>query len=112
MRTITAILAILIGGLILHQPVVMAASVSKAPAPAAADADKSHHRAHHSGALSASEAAKIAQKQDGGARVLSVDHVDGGYRVKLLKKGEVRTVVVPEPAPQPAAAAPPPDLPH
>lgn len=97
MRTITAIfaatIAILIGALML-QPAIAA--------PAAAGAEKTHHRHHHDGALSASEAAKIAQKQDGGGRVLSVEHVDGGYRVKLLKKGEVRSILVPTPTPEPA----------
>jgi hypothetical protein len=37
------------------------------------------------------DAAKRAQQQNGGGRVLSVDPEDGGYRVKVLKDGEVRT---------------------
>jgi hemolysin activation/secretion protein len=37
------------------------------------------------------EAARRAQQQNGGGRVLSVDPDGGGYRVKVLKDGEVRT---------------------
>jgi hypothetical protein len=44
----------------------------------------------HRGDRSA-EAARRAQQQNGGGRVLSVDPEDGGYRVKVLKDGEVRT---------------------
>jgi uncharacterized membrane protein YkoI len=44
--------------------------------------------------LSQDEAASRAQRQHGG-RVLAVDRDDeGGYRVKLLKNGEVRTVFI------------------
>ena len=42
------------------------------------------------------EVARRAQQMNGGGRVLSVENVDGGHRVKLLKNGEVRVVVVPE----------------
>jgi hypothetical protein len=45
--------------------------------------------------LSPSEAARIAQQQNGGGRVLAVEHSDRGYRVKLLKNGDVRIVFVP-----------------
>jgi hypothetical protein len=37
------------------------------------------------------EAARRAQQQNGGGRVLSVDPEGGSYRVKVLKDGEVRT---------------------
>jgi hypothetical protein len=37
------------------------------------------------------DAARRAQQQNGGGRVLSVDPEGGGYRVKVLKDGEVRT---------------------
>lgn len=37
------------------------------------------------------DAARRAQQQNGGGRVLSVDPENGGYRVKVLKDGEVRT---------------------
>jgi len=45
--------------------------------------------------LSPSDAARVAQQQNGGGRVLSVDPGDRGYRVKLLKDGNVRIVYVP-----------------
>ena len=38
-----------------------------------------------------SDAARRAQQQNGGGRVLSVDPEGDGYRVKVLKDGEVRT---------------------
>lgn len=37
----------------------------------------------------------MAQRQNGGGRVLAVDRNDQGYRVKLLKDGDVRIVYVP-----------------
>lgn len=36
-------------------------------------------------------AARAAQQRNGGGRVLSVDPDGSGYRVKVLKDGEVRT---------------------
>jgi hypothetical protein len=45
--------------------------------------------------LSPSEAARIAQQRNGGGRVLAVERGDSGYRVKLLKNGDVRIVYVP-----------------
>lgn len=45
--------------------------------------------------LSPSDAARVAQQQNGGGRVLSVDRGSDGYRVKLLKNGDVRVVFVP-----------------
>lgn len=38
-----------------------------------------------------SAAARRAQERNGGGRVLSVDPEGDGYRVKVLKDGEVRT---------------------
>ena len=46
--------------------------------------------------LSAQEAARQAQSINGGGRVLSVDQANGGWRVKLLKDGNVRFVFVPD----------------
>lgn len=40
------------------------------------------------------EAAQRAQQVNGGGRVLSVEPAGDGYRVKLLRDGEVRVVVV------------------
>lgn len=36
-------------------------------------------------------AARVAQERNGGGRVLAVDPEGSGYRVKVLKDGEVRT---------------------
>lgn len=41
------------------------------------------------------DAARQAQQINGGGRVLSVDEARGGWRVKLLKDGNVRIVFVP-----------------
>ena len=46
------------------------------------------------GGLSPNEAAKRAQRENGGGRVLSVEPTGSGYRVKLLRDGEVRVVYV------------------
>lgn len=40
------------------------------------------------------EAARQAQAQNGGGRVLGVQQIGGGWQVKLLKDGEVRSVFV------------------
>ena len=45
--------------------------------------------------LSPAEAARQAQQQNGGGKVLAVEPTPGGWRVKLLKDGEVRIVFVP-----------------
>ncbi len=45
--------------------------------------------------LSAQQAARQAQQRNGGGRVLSVDTTGNGWRVKLLKDGDVRFVFVP-----------------
>lgn len=44
--------------------------------------------------LSPGEAAQRAQHMNGGGRVLSVEPAGDGYRVKLLRDGEVRVVYV------------------
>lgn len=49
----------------------------------------------HDDGISAQEAAREAQQRNGGGRVLSVDEAGGGWRVKLLKDGNVRIVFVP-----------------
>lgn len=46
--------------------------------------------------ISAQEAARQAQSINGGGRVLSVEDAKGGWRVKLLKNGDVRFVFVPQ----------------
>ncbi len=44
--------------------------------------------------MSPGEAAQRAQQINGGGRVLSVERAGDGYRVKLLRDGEVRVVFV------------------
>lgn len=69
------------------------------PAFAQADNTSEPHREHSrprdEGRLSSNDAAKIAQKQQGGGRVLAVDLTEEGYRVKLLQKGDVHIIIVP-----------------
>lgn len=47
------------------------------------------------GHITPGEAARHAQRINGGGRVLSVSRGHDGYRVKLIKNGEVRVVFVP-----------------
>jgi len=44
--------------------------------------------------MTPNEAARRAQAENGGGRVLSVEPSGSGYRVKLLRDGEVRVVYV------------------
>ncbi len=46
--------------------------------------------------LDANAAARQAQSMNGGGRVLSVEEARSGWRVKLLKDGNVRIVFVPD----------------
>ncbi|MES2883956.1 MAG: hypothetical protein V4709_04085 [Pseudomonadota bacterium] len=46
--------------------------------------------------LNANDAARQAQSINGGGRVLSVEESRDGWRVKLLKDGNVRIVFVPD----------------
>jgi hypothetical protein len=45
--------------------------------------------------MSSGQAAQRAQQLNGGGRVLAVDPAESGYRVRVLKDGEVRSVYVP-----------------
>jgi hypothetical protein len=45
--------------------------------------------------ISPGEAAQRAQQINGGGRVLAVEPAENGYRVRVLKNGEVRSVYVP-----------------
>jgi hypothetical protein len=45
--------------------------------------------------VSRDDAARRAQQMSGGGRVLAADPAEGGYRVRVLKNGEVRSVYVP-----------------
>lgn len=46
--------------------------------------------------ISPGEAARRAQQMNNGGRVLSVEPANGGWRVKLIKHGDVRIVFVPD----------------
>ena len=46
--------------------------------------------------MTPSQAAREAQMRYGGGRVLSVDAAGDGYRVKLLRDGDVRIVFIPD----------------
>lgn len=48
------------------------------------------------GGMSPGEAARRAQEMNNGGRVLSVEPAGGGWRVKLIKNGDVRIVFVPD----------------
>lgn len=50
-----------------------------------------HRLSDDRGESSAALAAEKALRANGGGRVLSVDRDDGGFRVKVLKDGDVRT---------------------
>lgn len=47
--------------------------------------------------MTAGQAARQAQQRYGGGRVLSVDSMGDGYRVKLLRDGDVRVVFISDP---------------
>lgn len=53
-------------------------------------------QAPETGRLSSDEASRIAQQRNGGGRVLGVSPAIDGWRVRLVKDGEVRTVFVPD----------------
>lgn len=46
--------------------------------------------------MTAAQAAREAQKRYGGGKVLSVDPTGDGFRVKLLRDGDVRIVIIPD----------------
>lgn len=77
----------------------LAACTILAGTPALADHAPSHEHPHphamsrHAG--TPGEAARRAQHLNGGGRVLSVSRGKDGYRVKLIKKGEIRIISVP-----------------
>lgn len=52
--------------------------------------------AHGASRLSAGQAARQAQARNGGGKVISVDPTDDGYRVKLLRRGDVRVLHIPD----------------
>ena len=56
---------------------------------------REQRREQQPGRSGPSDAARRAQELNGGGRVLGVTPSDQGYRVKLLKQGEVRVLTVP-----------------
>lgn len=93
MRTRRYILAALISGLL----------VQSAFAGSRRDDERDHHHQIEredrvrpaGGRMTPNEAAALAQRNNGGGRVLAVDPAGGGYRVKLLQRGDVNIVFVP-----------------
>lgn len=83
---ISRLMLVILSGLVL-QP-VFAAPHDRQDAP-------QEKRRAGDGKMTSNDAARIAQKQEGGGRVLSVTRTEDGYRVKLLKKGDVHIVFVP-----------------
>ncbi len=84
MRAVTALLLVLLGSLI----------AGTATAEPRGDRRSMEFRSDRDHGMSMREAADRAQRKHGG-RVLAIDQDGfGGYRVKLLKDGEVRTVHV------------------
>lgn len=55
---------------------------------------RSSSQGRSSSRMTAGQAARQAQQQYGGGRVLSVDSMGDGYRVKLLRDGDVRVVFI------------------
>jgi hypothetical protein len=65
-------------------------------APAAAFGPRSEPQfARPQNEFSPGDAARRAQQMNGGGRILAVDPNGPGYRVKVLKEGEVRVIAVP-----------------
>lgn len=62
--------------------------------PDVSQSDTLRHPDRERGRMSPSQAAREAVARNGGGRVLSVSEVDGGYRVKVLKEGDMRIVFV------------------
>jgi hypothetical protein len=76
----------------------VAAPVNLPDKPQASAAFTHEHSPAHgaeSVAVTANEAARRAQAINGGGKVLSVDAMQEGWRVKLLKDGNVRVVQLP-----------------
>lgn len=46
--------------------------------------------------MTPAQAAREAQSRYGGGRVLSVDPADGGYHVKLERRGDIRVIFIPD----------------
>lgn len=94
--------AILIGGLVLHQPADARPKkerYEKERYEVAPDAGRmpnsNSFMDRRSSGISPAQAAREAQHRYGGGKVLSVDPDGDGYRVKLVRDGNVRVVFIP-----------------
>ncbi|HUS24887.1 MAG TPA: hypothetical protein VM369_08050 [Candidatus Binatia bacterium] len=93
-----ALLAAFLGGLLLQQS-ADALPRDRDPEPPRTEQGKNRRDANDGREQSrrgAQAAARKAQSMNGGGRVLAVHPEGDGFRVKLLKDGEVRIVHVPE----------------
>lgn len=84
--------AALIGGLVIHQP----ADARKERFEVLPDATRvpETFRERRSARMSPADAAREAQHRYGGGKVLSVEPDGDGYRVKLVRDGDVRVVFI------------------
>lgn len=95
----SALVALLLGGLVLGP----AAEARRRDLPELDRPEPRHQapdgfidRTDRRPQMSPAQAAREAQSQFGGGRVLSVDPASGGYRVKLERHGDVRVVFIPD----------------
>ena len=94
--TRTIFLMVLLGvALDVHAGPVVIPEKLQVPPPPAALRNSSEHGVGSVGTFTANEAARRAQAINGGGKVLSVDDLQEGWRVKLLKDGNVRVVQLP-----------------
>ena len=98
MRTVSALIAIVLCGLALQpaqadSPFGRRGGGQRLEAPYLAPGRENRENEQQRG-MSPGEAAQRAQQINGGGRVLSVERAGEGYRVKLLRDGEVRVVFV------------------
>lgn len=97
MRAVAVILALALSGLVL-QPAQADGPYGRRSGGARLDAPYlppgREARDNEQRGMSPGEAAQRAQQINGGGRVLSVERAGDGYRVKLLRDGEVRVVYV------------------
>jgi hypothetical protein len=101
MRARPLLVALLIGGLGLTQP-VFARDKDRdrgerfGLSPNTSFIDRRESSSAGRAGLSPGQAARAAQERNGGGKVLSVDPAGDGYRVKLLRSGDVRVIFIPD----------------
>lgn len=88
--------AALIGGLVWNLPADARPKHERFEVtPDTRDLSNSFRDRRPMGGLSPAQAAREAQHRYGGGKVLSVDPEGDGYRVKLVRDGDVRIVFIP-----------------